>query len=997
MNYSAQLLHSLSFEIHNQPTNVHNEVSLCNKFIENYTEDVAVELSEKGISIKILESIIQKRIGFLSWLASRPPRKWFHPLLRICRVLLRDKLLVDRFHELQLHANFVQFCDYVSSQYFAHDNTTEYAQSASTLLNILQKLCSKKEFVELFVTYRLFKCVLELLTSRDMSILQGALEVLGRLADFSAQCRVELCASTAIDVCLQLAPSSDLLTQKLCVSLLRILSCEEQAREQIKIYDGVPLLVGLLSVKNSRLQWHVAWSLAQLAEDIETATEVATLGGVSLSLAMLYVAKVPERGIADWIAMMTGVCALLAQLCQSDRVQLLIVNGNGIYVLGQILLLHYHSPLLSTNPNYNTLQCSVFRVLRLLFSLERNRHFFKKVFEADFFGAFIDVGHYVHDLSAYHSLTEHYNAMIKMKTIEETKAAWDAVNLRRDPIGTVGEYDLLEQLGAGAFGCVYTARKKSKDLAAAPQYFALKEIFMNAVSDSSSGVGSDSKNFEDIISEVKIIKQQLRHPNIVRYRKIFVESHRLYVVMDLIEGASLKEHINSTKEKREKFEEGRVWSITIQMILALRYLHKDKRIVHRDLKPNNIMLTDSDRVVITDFGLAKQKGADYLKSATGTIIYSCPEVVQHFPYGEKADIWSFGCCIYEVCALRPAFCSQNMLQLATMIVEGKYDPISEIYSEPLRNLVACCLSSLPQSRPDIDGVAALAAPRLILCLDEVFRRQPSTTQDTQQRMFSYSEFSTGKRPPSSSLNSSTSSTLGLSSARAALRRRKSLSAEVTKNQHNNGPTKQNNDLKLPSIDPGNIDKPKRELKSLSAGTTSKGRVRLPLSTTLPAIAPPPPNPSRRLTVAAIRTHKRASSSGAVDKSDPLLTLRSGALRPTIDPVVQILAMVQRIFQIVNSSIDGTTLSYKKRLIEQFQRALFGKNTNPGLAKRELRKLVLEANEDIPLELGFADFRPVLADLPLPPELSMDRKITKITYEQLAACISTLSRSLRLEP
>ncbi|CAJ0943074.1 unnamed protein product, partial [Mesorhabditis belari] len=994
MNLPAQLLHSLSFDIHNQPTNVHNEVALCTKFIESYTEEVAADLGEKGVSGKLIEAIATKRICSLSWIGSRPPRKWFHPLLRICRVLLRDKLLIDRFHESHLHSNFVQFCEYISTQYFAHDNSSEFAQSVSTLLNILQKLCTKKEYVELLVECKLCKCILELLSSRDMSILQGALEVLGRLSDFSAQSRVELCASTAIDVCLQLAPSSDLLTQKLCVSLLRILSCEEQAREQIKIYDGVPLLVGLLSVKNCRLQWHVAWSLAQLAEDIETATEIATLGGVSLALTLLHVGKVPERGIADWIAMMTGVCALLAQLCQSDRVQLQIVNGNGIFVLGHILLLHLNSSTLAANPNYNTLQCSVFRVLRLLFSLERNRHFFKKVFASDFFAAFIDVGHYVHDLSAYHSLVEHYNAAISMRTVEENRADWDAVNLRRDPIGTVGEYELLEQLGAGAFGCVYTVRKRSKDLAAAPQYLALKEIYMNAMQ-SDSDV---NKSFGDIISEVKIIKQQLRHPNIVRYRKIFVESHRLYIVMDLIEGASLKEHINSTKEKREKFDEGRVWSITIQLILALRYLHKEKRIVHRDLKPNNIMLTDSDRVVITDFGLAKQKGADYLKSAAGTIIYSCPEVVQHLPYGEKADIWSFGCCLYEVCCLKPAFYSQNMLQLATLIVEGKYDPIEETYSEQIRGLVSYCLKTSPSERPDIDGVAALVAPRLILCLDEVFRRHSQNTQESSQRMFSYTEFATGsKRPPSSSLNSSTSSAAGGgSSARILLRRRKSLSAEVTPPKIPSGSTQNPpTALKLPPIVAGNIDKPKRELKSLSAGNTSKGRVRLPLSTTLPTIAPAAP--TRRLTVAAVRTHKRASSSGAVDKSDPLLTLRSGALRPTVDPVVQILAAIQRIFQISQSSIDGSALSYKKRLVEQFQRNIFGRSINPGVAKRELRKLVLEANEEVPLDLGFADFRPVLTDLPLPPELSMDRKITRITYEQLAASSTTVNKTSTTTP
>ncbi|KAK6039785.1 hypothetical protein COOONC_22709, partial [Cooperia oncophora] len=77
-----------------------------------------------------------------------------------------------------------------------------------------------------------------------------------------------------------------------------------------------------------------------------------------------------------------------------------------------------------------------------------------------------------------------------------------------------------------------------------------------------------------------------------------------------------------------------------------------------------------------DFGLAKKRGSEYLKSAAGTIVYSCPEIVQNMGYGEKADVWSFGCCVYEMTELRPPFYSQNMLALATQIVEGKYAPIA---------------------------------------------------------------------------------------------------------------------------------------------------------------------------------------------------------------------------------------------------------------------------------------------------------------------------------
>ena len=70
--------------------------------------------------------------------------------------------------------------------------------------------------------------------------------------------------------------------------------------------------------------------------------------------------------------------------------------------------------------------------------------------------------------------------------------------------------------------------------------------------------------------------------------------------MELIEGAPIAEHFHSLKEKKEVFSEPRIWNIFIQLVLALRYLHKEKQIVHRDLTPNNIMLGENDKVTISE-------------------------------------------------------------------------------------------------------------------------------------------------------------------------------------------------------------------------------------------------------------------------------------------------------------------------------------------------------------------------------------------------------------
>ena len=127
------------------------------------------------------------------------------------------------------------------------------------------------------------------------------------------------------------------------------------------------------------------------------------------------------------------------------------------------------------------------------------------------------------------------------------------------------------------------------------------------------GSEEKEKSFGDVISEVKIIKQQLRHPNVVRYRRIFEENGRLYVVMDLVEGSPLrvslllthlpfyKDLILSAKERNSPFAEDRVWCFLIQLLLGLRYLHKEKSIIHRDLKPTNIMITPDDRLIISGF------------------------------------------------------------------------------------------------------------------------------------------------------------------------------------------------------------------------------------------------------------------------------------------------------------------------------------------------------------------------------------------------------------
>ena len=192
-----------------------------------------------------------------------------------------------------------------------------------------------------------------------------------------------------------------------------------------------------------------------------------------------------------------------------------------------------------------------------------------------------------------------------------------SINQTRVPSCFINDYAVYEIIGSGAFGRVHKVKKKNSNY-----FLAMKEINtfnLNALKDKSLG---------EIVNEVTIIRKNLRHPNIVRYIKTFKENDCLYIVMELIDGEPLSQHVRLLKERKDNWPEEKIWNLFIQIVLALKYLHKEKNIVHRDLTSNNIMLSENDKITITDFGLAKLKENDCsrMTSVVGTMFYSCPEV-----------------------------------------------------------------------------------------------------------------------------------------------------------------------------------------------------------------------------------------------------------------------------------------------------------------------------------------------------------------------------------
>ena len=123
--------------------------------------------------------------------------------------------------------------------------------------------------------------------------------------------------------------------------------------------------------------------------------------------------------------------------------------------------------------------------------------------------------------------------------------------------------------------------------------------------------------------------------------------------------------------------------------------------MHRDLKPGNIFLDANYNVKLGDFGLSRMMGTESVFAYThvGTPYYMSPEQISDQKYNEKSDIWSCGCIIYEVAALRAPFEATTHYQLAMKIKAGRLDRIPAQYSDELMGFITAMLSQDPEQRP----------------------------------------------------------------------------------------------------------------------------------------------------------------------------------------------------------------------------------------------------------------------------------------------------------
>ncbi len=213
-----------------------------------------------------------------------------------------------------------------------------------------------------------------------------------------------------------------------------------------------------------------------------------------------------------------------------------------------------------------------------------------------------------------------------------------------------GRYEIREIIGVGGMAVVYKAYDCIEDRIVAVKI--LKEEFI-----------SNEEFITRFKNESKAIAV-LNHPNIVKVYDVSFGDLIQYIVMEFVDGITLKQYI----EKQQSLRWKDAVYLTIQVLRALQHAH-DKGIVHRDVKPQNIMLLSDGTIKVTDFGIARFARSEHktmTDKAIGSVHYISPEQARGELTDEKADIYSVGVMLYEMLTGKLPFEADSAVSVAIM-------------------------------------------------------------------------------------------------------------------------------------------------------------------------------------------------------------------------------------------------------------------------------------------------------------------------------------------
>ncbi len=267
-----------------------------------------------------------------------------------------------------------------------------------------------------------------------------------------------------------------------------------------------------------------------------------------------------------------------------------------------------------------------------------------------------------------------------------------------------GRYEIQEIIGVGGMAYVYKAHDIVDDRVVAVKI--LKEEFLEN--------DEFTRRFRNESKAIAI----LSHPNIVKVLDVSFGDRIQYIVMEYINGVTLKEYI---EHNRVGWKEA--LHFTVQILRALQHAH-DKGIVHRDIKPQNIMLLSDGTIKVTDFGIARfsrnQVRTGLNDKAIGSVHYISPEQARGAMTDEKTDIYSVGVMLYEMLTGRLPFEADNAVSVAIMQMQSQAKGVREMnpdVPEGLEEITVRAMQKDPAKRYQ-------SAAEMLYDIDE-FKKNPS--------------------------------------------------------------------------------------------------------------------------------------------------------------------------------------------------------------------------------------------------------------------------------